>query len=366
MIDINALPEPKVLQELCYETILANKIAKAKELVPDWQPLESDEFKMILEDAAYQELNLRAELNKITLAYFVATATGADLDNHAADDGIERLQGSKPYALYEFSLSAAFGFDVVIPKNIVLQDSMGEYQGVLLDDVTIISGETKANGTVELQVYTASSKVKTEQLTTTLPYVVEPKALEEFTNGADAEDDKSLLYRLLISKADKSTAGSEETYESFTLKADSRIEDVKILRGENGVVNVYYYSSIEDALITTRITDALNDTKVRPISDDVVVAPATQVSYSVTAQVKILPNLDTATVYANAVAAFNAGLESLKQIGTDITLSEINEFLKVDGVKEVVISSPAANIHIDDNKIGINDAAANTITFTVL
>lgn len=366
MINLSTLPTPIVLQELSYEEILASKIALAKSRVPDWQPLESDPFKMILEDLAYQELHLRAEINEYIKAFFLATATGSDLDNHAAEYDVERLQGSKPYATYEFTLSQLQAVDVVVPKDIVLQDETGEYQAVLLNDVTITAGSLTGSGIVELQLEIVTSVVKTEQLTTPLPYVIELKALEAFSGGASVEDDETLRYRTFISMADKSTAGSEESYESYTRKADSRIKDVKVKNGGNGVVNVYYYSSVTDTLITTRVEEALNARKVRPLSDDPAVAPATEVSYSVTAELKIYPNLETAAIYTKAVESLAAGLESLKKIGTDITLSEINDFLKVDGVKEVVITAPAANITVDDDKIGVNDAAANSITFTVL
>lgn len=365
MINISALPKLEVIQPLDYETILAKKIAIAQKLVPDWQPLESDEFKMILEDLAYQELHLRAELNTITKQLFLATATGTNLDNFAAEEDVERLAGTKPYAEYSFILSEVQTFDVVISQGVTLQDSTGEYQAVLLGDVTIFAGETTANGTVELQLETVGTDIKTEQITTTLPYVVEAAALEDFANGADAEDDESLRYRVFASMADKSTAGSEETYESFALSADSRIKDVKITRGGSGVVNVYYYSETRDALITTRVEEALNARKIRPISDDPVVAPATEVSYTVVAKLMILPNLETQVIVATAIESLKAGLTGLKKIGVDITLSEINNFLKVDGVKEVIITSPSQNIVIANTEIGVNDEN-NQITFAVI
>ena len=100
------------------------------------------------------------------------------------------------------------------------------------------------------------------------------------------------------------------------------------------------------------------------ISDVVVVAKATEIPFSVVAEIKILQNQETATVYSNAIESLTTGLAALKQIGTDITLSEINDFLKVDGVKEVVITSPAANVVVADSEIGVN--SGNTITYTVI
>ena len=364
MINISNLPKPDVLQVLDYEAILNQNIENFKTLVPDWQPLESDEFKMILEAFAYRELHLRAYFNELAKAFFLSTATGVNLDNYAVFYGIERLQGSRPYATYEFSLSEALTQDVVIPANLVLTDTTSTYEALLLNDVSIPAGETKANGTVELQQEIAQSGVKTEVITTPLPFVVSAKASEIFSHGSDVESDESFRKRILLSMADKSTAGSEETYKSFTFKADERIEDVAVLNGGAGVVNVCYYSSSADTIMQTRVEDTLNAKEVRPLTDSVVVAKASEIPFGVTAELKILPNQETATVYTNAIKSLENGLKTLKKIGTDITLSEINYFLKADGVKEVIITNPTADVVIADNEIGVN--SGNTITYTVL
>ena len=364
MINIDSLTRPDVLQVLDYETILNQNIENFKTLVPDWIPLESDEFKLILEAFAYRELHLRAEFNNLANAFFLSTSTANDLDNYAVFYGAQRLQGSKPYATYEFSLAEALTQDVVIPANLILTDENGEYQGKLLNTVTIFAGEIKVTGTVELQLDTKSSDVKTEIITTPLPFIVEAKATEAFSNGSDVESDEEFRARILLSMADKSTAGSEESYKSYTFSADERIEDVAVLNGGGGVVNIYYYSSVADTLMQTRVDETLNATEVRPLSDVVVVAQAAEIAYSITAELKILSNQETATVYANAVASLDDGLAKLKKIGVDITLSEINDFLKVDGVKEVVISLPTANVVIADSEIGVN--SGNTITYTVI
>lgn len=364
MINIDSLPMPSVLQTLDYEDILSQNLANFKTLVPDWQPLESDEFKIILEAFAYRELHLRAYFNEIAKSFFLSTTTGVDLDNYAVFYGVERLQGAKPYAEYEFELSGALSQDVTVPVNLVLTDETSSYEAILLEDVVIAAGTTKATGTVELQLETYQSEVKTETITTPLPFVVAAKATEIFGNGSDVESDDNFRDRILLSMADKSTAGSEETYKSFTFNADERIEDVAVLNGGSGIVNVYYYSAAADELMQTRVEDTLNAKEVRPLTDTVVVNTATEVPFSVTAELKILPNQETATVYTNAIASLEAGLKTLKKIGTDVTLSEINKFLKVDGVKEVVISSPGANVVTADNEIGIN--SGNTITYTII
>jgi phage-related baseplate assembly protein len=364
MIDIKSLPKPDVMQVIDYEEILNQNIVNFKALVPDWIPLESDEFKLILEAFAYRELHLRAEFNNLANAFFLSSSTGNDLDNYAVFYGVIRLAGSNPYATYEFSLSEALNQDVIIPANLILTDVNGTYEAKLLNDVTIFAGEIKSTGIVELQLEIVTIEAKTEIITTTLPFVVEAKAIDTFANGSVVESDEDFRQRILLSLADKSTAGSEETYKSFTFSADERIEDVAILNGGAGIVKVFYYSENADELMQTRIVDMLNKKEVRPLTDNVIVAVATQISFNVTAELKILPNQETATVYSNAIENLNQGLQSLRQIGTDITLSEINDFLKVSGVKEVVITEPTENIVVSSSEIGVDDVS--TITYSVI
>lgn len=364
MISIKSLPSPSILQELNYEAILEQNIANFKTLLPDWQPLSSDEFKMILEAFAYRELHLRSEFNKLAKAFFLSTSTGDNLDNYAAFYNVKRLQGAKPYAEYDFELSEVLNQDVTVPFNLVLTDETSTYQAKLLEDVVIAAGTTKASGTVELQLEIATNEIKTEVITTSLPFVVTASTNSAFTNGSDPEDDEELRERILLSMADKSTAGSEETYKSFTFNADERIEDVAVLSETAGTVNVYYYSEAHDDLMQTRVEETLNAKEVRPLTDNVIISKATEVPYAVTAELKIEPNQETAAVYSNAVNNLVAGLKSLKKIGVEITLSEINDFLRVPGVKEVVIDFPTGNLEIAANEIGVCNAT--TITYTII
>ncbi|MCQ4143219.1 baseplate J/gp47 family protein [Vogesella sp. AC12] len=92
MIDLTQLPAPAVIEELDFETIYANKLARFQSLYPDYSAaLESDPVVKLLELAAYDEMMLRARINDAAKASMLAYATGADLDNRAADYGVTRL-----------------------------------------------------------------------------------------------------------------------------------------------------------------------------------------------------------------------------------------------------------------------------------
>jgi phage-related baseplate assembly protein len=306
-------------------------------------------------------MHLIAKFNKLALAFFLAYAEDEDLDNWGVFYDCTRLAGAYPYDEYKFSISEALENDITITAGLVLTDDNSEFEAVLTENVVIVAGTLEAFGNVELQETVSSSSVKTTNITTTLPYVVEATAGDGFINGAQAEKDEEYRYRIFISMADKSTAGSEETYESFTRSADVRIEDVRIDSLEAGQVNVFYYSSQADTAMQINIEEALNAKKVRPLTDTVLVEHVQVVGINVTAKLLLEKNALGNEVLNNAIESLKAGLKSLQKIKARITLSEINDFLRVAGVKEVIIESPLVSYEMSYNQIGVQNVLNITL-----
>ena len=100
MIDLTALPAPRVVELLSYEAILAAAKADFAERMRPHLPnideilqLESDPVVKLLESHAYRELLYRARVNDAALAHLLAFAAGADLDHKGAFYGVARLDG---------------------------------------------------------------------------------------------------------------------------------------------------------------------------------------------------------------------------------------------------------------------------------
>jgi len=346
------LTQPDVLQVLDYDTILNENIAIVKELLPGYIPSESDNVMLVLRAFSYRELYLRASFNQMAKAFFLSTAQNNDLDNLAETlYGLYRLQGSKPYADMEFSVTTILPYDVLIPAGFELVDETSTHFAKLLDDVVIKAGEEKAIGKIELQEYIVSSSVKTEIQVSPLPYL-QVKQLNDFINGSNPESDEDFKQRIRISLADKSTAGSSMTYKSFTFKADERVEDVKVLSPSAGVVDVVYYSGNADALMQERIENTLNADEVRPLTDLVVVKKANEIVFDVEAEIVIKNGVDSSAVYSNAISNLKSTFSKMN-IGEDISVAKIIHSLMVDNVIDVSLIAPTENIEIDDYSIAI-------------
>lgn len=93
-IDLSQLAPPDVVEALDFETILAAMKADLTTRAPDLAAvlaLESEPVVKLLQVCAYREVLLRARVNDAARASYLATATGADLDNLAAFYGVARL-----------------------------------------------------------------------------------------------------------------------------------------------------------------------------------------------------------------------------------------------------------------------------------
>jgi len=338
------------VQELSYDEILEQNLDIVKSLLPDYKPAEGDNVMLVLRAFSYRELQLRAFFNSLAKAFFLSTASGSDLDNLAESlYGLYRLPGAKPYADMEFSLTTALSYDVLIPKGFELVDETGSHFAKLLEDVVIKAGEVSVVGVIELQEEIVSSSVKTEIQVTPLPYV-QVKQLTSFINGSDPESDEDFKNRIRLSFANKSTAGSALTYKSFALKADERIEDVKVLSPSAGVVDVVYYSSEADEIMQERIENTLNADDVRPLTDLVRVKKANEIIFDVTGEITIKSGVDASSVYVNAIN----NLKTLMfKIGEDVSIAKLINLLMVDGVIDVSLTTPTANITIDDYSVAI-------------
>jgi phage-related baseplate assembly protein len=99
-IDFSSIPDPTIIEELDFETILAAMIADLQARDPSYtEILESDPGVKILEVAAARELILRQRVNDALQATLLRYAAGADLDNLAAFYAVTRLEDENDEAL---------------------------------------------------------------------------------------------------------------------------------------------------------------------------------------------------------------------------------------------------------------------------
>lgn len=265
-VDLSLLPSPNVVQPLNFEAellrIKALVLADLPELA-DVLQLESEPVTKLLQRWAYESVNMQARINDSAHAVMLAYAVGADLDQVAANNGVQRLEG---------------------------------------------------------------------------------------------EDDDQLRRRAQMAFEGLTVAGSRGSYVFHALSADARVLDAAALTPIPGTVRMVILSTEGDgsapADLLQAVQTALSAEDVRPLCDTVESFSVEVISYAIAAQLRAYPGPSMGTVLQNATTAVAAYVESCRKLGYDITRSGIYAALHVQGVQNVVLTSPAADVVIDSHQVG--------------
>lgn len=265
-VDLSQLPAPNVVQPLDFEAELARIKALVLTDMPELAEvlqLESEPVTKLLQRWAYESISMQARINDSAHAVMLAYAVGADLDQVAANNGVERLEG---------------------------------------------------------------------------------------------EDDDQLRRRAQMAFEGLTVAGSRGSYVFHALSSDARVLDASALTTIPGTVRVVVLSTegsgSAPANLLETVQAALSAEDVRPLCDTVECVSASVVGYAIAAQLRAYPGPSMGTVLQSANTAIALYIESCKKLGYDITRSGIYAALHVQGVQNVLLTSPSADVVIDNHQVG--------------
>lgn len=278
-IDLSKLPPPDVIEEVDFETILAEMKAYAIAVTPELEPfleLESEPATKVLQVCAYFRANDLARFNDGARANMLALSTGTNLDGLGAYWGIKRL--------------------VVQSAN---------------DDVD-----------------------------PPLPEILEA--------------DNVFRRRIQLSLEGHSTAGPRGSYIFWASSVSGLIKDVSVVSPAPGEVLVTVLTQtgngVPDQALIDLVEETLNHEDVRPLTDLVSAQPATIVTYTVNASIKVSPGPDPSLVLSAAKAAVDAYIENRHALGRNVVLSGLYAALHQPEVQSVTLISPAADIVVSENE----------------
>lgn len=285
LVDLKKLPAPKVVQELSYETLLAQRKAKFLSLQENddmrqhWQArlqLESEPVVKLLEENAYLELLLRTNINESAKAVMLAYATGSDLDQLGALFGVTRLI------------------------------------------------------------------IQAEDLKSTPP------------SPAKYEDDERFRTRIQMSLEGLTTAGSRASYEFHALSTSTKVKDVDVTSPTAGTVKVAILSTegqgTADSDLINAVKEQLNAEHIRPLTDTVLVESAVILPYEIQAAITLYPTVLESVVMANVNQAIANYANKQHLLGIDITLSGIYAALHQEGVQNVKLTKPLADLIVQPHQ----------------
>lgn len=170
----------------------------------------------------------------------------------------------------------------------------------------------------------------------------------EAQTPAVMESDEALRRRALLAPEAYSVAGPEGAYISHALGASGDVLDASCTSPAPGDVLVTVLSRLgdgtPDAALLAVVEATVSAETVRPLTDHVIVAAAEIVDYQVVADVRTFAGPDASVVLATARAQLDAYVAASFRLGRDVTRSGVIAALAAEGVQDVVLMEPAANV----------------------
>ncbi|MGE4431897.1 MAG: baseplate J/gp47 family protein [Sphingobium sp.] len=179
---------------------------------------------------------------------------------------------------------------------------------------------------------------------------------EENGTPAVMEDDEDFRRRITLAPEGYSVAGPRGAYIFYALSAASDVADASAISPAPTEVEVYVLSrtgtgAASPELLAT-VEAALSGEDVRPIGDQVTIHSASIVNYAIVASLPTFAGPDKDVVLAEAQARIDSWVAANRKLGRNINRAAICAALFPGGVENVLLTSPAADIPIDDTQAG--------------
>jgi phage-related baseplate assembly protein len=302
LMDLSQVPPPAVVESLDYEAALDATRAQLAALLPTWDvaAIESDPANKLLEVAQYLDLLLRARINVAARAGMLASTSGADLDALAARYNAHRLPGES---------DARFRARTQIAYH---------------------------------QVASAGSR-------------------ERYIHHAMSQD-------LRVQQVDvwSTTPGRADV--ALAIRDEQDLDDMdtdaravgRALFGAHPQPSRAYLIMADDEPLFVDVRRLLLSDAIAPVGADVRIHLPAITTYTLTATLVLPPGPDPAATLAAAQARLTQRLADLQRFRVDVHRAALHEALLVTGVRDVELTSPAADLPIGPGELAVCTQATLT------
>jgi uncharacterized phage protein gp47/JayE len=306
--------------------------------------------------AAIEIANAYIELDAVLALGFAETSEGEYLDMRASEHGVTRKEALK--AQGSVTLTGPDG--EFMPLGTRLQTA-AEIFFVTLADVTLTGGTATVNA--EAEEAGLAGNVSAGTITALAPGdlygIVSVTNTLVFDGGSDAEDDESLLARLLDRVRKPATSGNAAHYKQWALEV-AGVGDAKVYPVWNGggTVKVVLLDTEKTAPAPSVVTAATAYIESqRPIGVTLTVVGATELAINITATMTLASGADIADVQAQFTTALADYLKSVAFTGEQIRYTRIANFLidvpTVIDYASLTVNGGTANIQPTDGQVGV-------------
>ncbi|VVD78413.1 baseplate J/gp47 family protein [Pandoraea fibrosis] len=188
--------------------------------------------------------------------------------------------------------------------------------------------------------------------------IVEPSPSSSPPVAGVYEDDDALLERAQNAFEGLSVAGPTKAYEFHARSADGRVADASCTSPAPCEILITALGADEDGSVPKEALDAirakLSDEDIRPVADRVSVKAASVTTYEIVADLFVADfTPEKALLLPVAQANAKKFAKSRRRLGFSIYRAKIDAALAIEGIENVVISSPAADIPRDKTQAAI-------------
>lgn len=295
-------------------------------------------------------------------------AAGNDLDNLGALFHLTRRPAVRAETVLEFSMTSARTAATGIPGGIRAATQTGIYF-VTQEYAEIPAGEqsaaVRASCILPGSLGNGYLPGAVNQIVDPLPYIAAVTNTTVSTGGAEIESDQAFAYRVYLAPPAYSTAGPKDAYEYLAKTARADIVDARASSPTPGVAKISVLMEdgvTADADIIADIAGKLSGAEVRPMTDDVQVAAATEIGYQVTLTYYIARSQagQAAAIQRAADAAVTDYVAWQRKIGRDINPTELIFRLRQAGVKRCEVTAPT---HVAIDEDAVPQLTARTVTY---
>lgn len=297
-------------------------------------------------------------------------AYGAFLDNLAAAKNTERKSATAATVTVRFSLEETRESAVGIPAGTRVSND-----GSIFFESQEYAEIESGNEYVDVNM-TCSEKgivgndIPVGEITTLVDpinYVNEVSNITVSGGGSDTESDESLRERVFLAPSSYSVAGPVDAYVYWVKTFNNDIADVNVSTDTGtAVVHIRVLLSegrIPNTQTISQLQEFINDSNIRPLTDQVVIEAPETVNYDIEFTYYI-----NKSDRAKALSIQNAANEAVEKyiawqsavIGRDITPDKLVQLLMDAGVKRVEITSPVYTSISDQQVAKLNSETSIT------
>lgn len=243
-----------------------------------------DPVRLFLLSLASIIIQQRTTINQAAQQNLLTYAQGEYLDALGALLNVERLEESRAVTTLKFTLSQALATVYTIPAGTEVTN--GTVTFATDHDLDIpkgeLSGSVTASCTVPGEVGNDYLAGQVTTIVKPMTFVAKAENVTITTGGSEAESDASLAERIRLAPNSFSVAGPEKAYVYHTKSVSSSVIDVSVTSPTPGEVDVYVLLSggvLPQEETLQQISDYLNDSSIRPLTDYVKVLAPQAVNY---------------------------------------------------------------------------------------